>query len=394
LYRQMMLPEEITHPAVKDWMESYSKQIDYAITNKISNNETIPLWNDILQDEFILHENTEQVGPLLSTTWGQGCGYNTYCPMDFTGPCDHTVTGCVATAMGQVMKYWNHPIQGNGWYGYTDPNYGYQYAVFGTTNFLWGNMPNNSGNLDVALLLACCGVSVEMHYGPGCNGCPGSSAYTSKVDDALENYFNYKPSAQYKSKTSQITWEQWRNILYNELNNSRPMVYRGDNGQPQPNYSGHAFVCDGYNGTQFSFNWGWSGSSNGFYSLSALTPGNSNYTNGQAAVIGIEPDCHHHLTIPFQNTTINGTTANYEVSDFIRVAENSTTFNVINGGSVSMTAGNKINLKPGTYIHEGSYFNASNAPCGTLKEGDILQEGDADKELQNPDIGEGEGIDD
>ena len=113
---------------------------------------------------------------LVETQWNQNYPYNYFCPEDSNGPGGHCYAGCVATAAGQVMKYWNHPLQGTGSYTYTpgdNPQYGPQTANFGATTYDWDNMPN-SINSDspieqieaVGTLLYHCGVAVDMNYRP------------------------------------------------------------------------------------------------------------------------------------------------------------------------------------------------------------------------------------
>ncbi|MBQ7489584.1 MAG: C10 family peptidase [Bacteroidales bacterium] len=131
----------------------------------------------------------------------------------------------------------------------------------------------------VAKLMRLCGVSVDMNYGVN-----GSGAVTMKVPNALVNNFDYSSNVTFAMKDD-YTNTTWQNILKNELNSGRPILYAGTD----PNSGGHAFVCDGFdNSNKFHFNWGWAGNADGYYFLSALAPGD-NYTTNQQAVIGIEP---------------------------------------------------------------------------------------------------------
>ncbi|MBC8490205.1 MAG: C10 family peptidase [Bacteroidetes bacterium] len=179
------------------------------------------------------------------------------------------------------MKYWNHPQQGNGSHGYNS-DYGYEYANFGNTTYNWASMPNsvNSSNSSVAELMYHCGVSVEMDYGP-----TSSSASTSDVEDALEDYFYYSTSADVKDRTWYST-SAWKNMIINEIDNNRPMQYRGAN---YWNNGGHSFICDGYLGDYFHFNWGWGGSYDGWFDIDDLEPGGYNFKYNHKMIIGIEP---------------------------------------------------------------------------------------------------------
>ncbi len=207
----------------------------------------------------------DNVDPLLSTLWNQGTYYNQLCPTDPNGPGGHVWAGCVATAMGQVMKYHDHPDQGTGSHSYYAAGYGTQSANFGVTTYEWSSMPNqiNSNNLPIATLLYHLGVSVDMQYSPN-----GSGAYSSDARDALVDYFSYSPNAQLLPKNS-FPIETFIYKLQNELNLNRPVYYSGSGSG-----GGHAFVCDGYQGDDyFHFNWGWSGYGDGYFYLNNLNPG-------------------------------------------------------------------------------------------------------------------------
>ncbi|MCK4357812.1 MAG: C10 family peptidase [Candidatus Cloacimonetes bacterium] len=281
--------EDITHPAVKEWMDNYHRQIDYVITQNIDNSETIDLWQNILGKDFSGFDNGKDVLPLLSTTWNQNWPYNELCPADISGPNGHAYAGCVATAMGQVMKYHNHPMPGVSLHSYIHTTYGSLSADFSTTNYDWMNMPDyiSSSNMPIATLLYHSGIAVDMDYGPS-----GSGASIVFAIIALRTYFNYDTSLQLVYKADYLVLD-WENLLKYELDNSRPMLYAGVN---PASPSGHAFVCDGYQSTNyFHFNWGWSGSYDGYYYLNSLCPGTHNYTNDQQAIIGFIPNTSSYV---------------------------------------------------------------------------------------------------
>jgi photosystem II stability/assembly factor-like uncharacterized protein len=191
-------------------------------------------------------------------------------------------TGCVATAMAQIMKYHNFPPQGVGSHTYTHPVYGVQTANFGAATYNWSSMPNNvsSANPGVATIMYHAGVSVNMQYAPS-----GSGAYSEDVPDALMDYFNYKPGCEIKYKNNYANVEDFKALLRANLDQSLPMYYSGSGND------GHAWVCDGYrlSDGKFHFNWGWSGSSNGWYAIGALNPGGSTFNNDNAAIVNIRP---------------------------------------------------------------------------------------------------------
>ena len=237
------------------------------------------------------------VEPLLSTKWNQDWPYNSGCPLDPDGPGGHAYTGAVATAMGQILKYWGHPNSGSGAHSYNSPLYGTQSADFGATAYHWSAMPDSltEENPSVGTLLYHCGVSVNMDY-----GAEVSNASSAMVRDALVMYFGYRNTALHYYGNYYST-AQWTNLLQTNLDQMRPIYYCGQNAE-----ASHAFVMDGYQGTNyFHINWGWSGTYDGYYYVSNLHPGTDSFIQNQAAVMNICP------VIP-QLNTLCGTIRNLE----------------------------------------------------------------------------------
>ena len=275
-------------PAFKEWMNHYKEQIIYVIQNALTPNLKISDgWKKYSNTiELKSNEQITEVAPLLTTTWGQGCFYNSLCPANFIYPynCNHAVAGCVAIAMAQIMKYWNYPTANNPIPGYANSNYGWIPNV-GRTTYDWSHMPNSLSSLStseeinaVSEIIYHCGVAVQMNYGPYTSGA-GISLYE------FRNYFNYPSNMQLIGK-NEYSASDWENILRNELNNNRPIYYEGGNGSG----SGHAFVCDGYQNTDyFHFNLGNGENNNGYFYLDDLTPPTIPYAYGQSAIIGISP---------------------------------------------------------------------------------------------------------
>lgn len=269
-------------PSFKFWMEQRTAEIEeirnaqYPVDIKSSE-----LWNQMNSGTVNAAElKSKSVTPLLKSVWNQDCYYNELCPVDLTGPCDRVYAGCVATAMGQIMYYWRFPMTGNGTTSYSAPPYGTQYVNFGSSTYNWDQMKGTiySSHPELAKMLYHAGVSVKMDYSPS-----GSGASSSDVPSAMKNKFRYA-SATYRSK-SNYTTTNWNNLLIGNLDNKYPIYYSGSG-----NSGGHAWNCDGYQGTDyFHFDWGWSGAYNGYYYLDNLNPGSNTFNSWQAAVVDIYP---------------------------------------------------------------------------------------------------------
>ncbi len=211
---------------------------------------------------------------LVKTRWNQNpAPYNSMCPEDPQSPNAgyHAYVGCVATAMSQIMKYWNYPTQGQGSHSYYHPKYGQQSANFGATTYDWDHMLNSysSGNYSpeegtaVATLCYHCGVAVNMNYGGDVE--EGSGANSESVPGAISNYFRYSGAATVINKSNPTTW---MNILKEAFDMGWPMYYAGVvSGEPY----GHAFICDGYDDNDyFHFNWGWGGSGDNWFLIDEM----------------------------------------------------------------------------------------------------------------------------
>ena len=291
---------------VQKWLEEYKSQIRYTIDNGISATQEIrEAWTSYIQGTIRVSAKVAGVNPLIATKWDQSPHYNALCP-------GGSVTGCVATAMAQIMKYWKYPSKGTGFHSYNHKKYGTLSANFGSTTYQWSSMPNsvNSANNAVASLMYHCGVSVDMDYGPSSSG--GSSAYTLDVVKALKTYFGYDDSVEGKYRSS-YTDTQWIALLKSELDASRPVQYAGTGSG-----GGHSFVCDGYdNNNLFHFNWGWGGSSDGYFRINALNPGSlgsgggsGGFNSNHRAIIGIK-------------TPDGGTPQNYDLNLYSNISMSS-----------------------------------------------------------------------
>lgn len=288
-------------PNFQKWLENYKKQIRYIISNNIKATKEIKTkWEKLIEGQIISsNKGAKSVNPMLSVTWGQSPYVNDLCPYDYAYD-ERTVTGCPATAMAQIMKYWEYPNNGTGFHSYNHSTYGTLSANFGATTYEWASMPNNvnSANNAVATLMYHCGVAVEMNYGVASTG--GSSSYLvidasptpeQACEYAYQTYFGYDATTIQGLLRENYSDYAWKQLLKDDLDAGRPIQYAGFG------EGGHTFVCDGYdNNDYFHMNWGWAGYADGFFLLDALNPGSGGtgsgagtYNDGQQAVIGIQP---------------------------------------------------------------------------------------------------------
>lgn len=323
---------------LRKWMGKYDKFIKRIETDNVeASEETQALWDELRQD-IRRAQAAVVVGPLIKTKWDQDTPFNHFCPGYSS---NKAYTGCVATAMAQVMKYWEWPINGTGSHSYKpldvnnpfdewtgEPNYSQRYtstlsANFETTTYDWENMINDySGSYNntqrnaVATLMYHCGVATEMMYGNDADG--GSGTMTHNYGDwdwgitttdeggiaqnAFYAFFKYKKPIGYVRDgikdggyTYYKKWSDadWTAMIKEELDQQRPLMYGGASDEGD-----HSFICDGYNSMNyFHFNWGWSGDGDGYFSLSNLNPGSGgagggsySFSEDQDVLIGIEPD--------------------------------------------------------------------------------------------------------
>jgi len=286
--------------ALQDWLQNYARQISFV--KKKKSKVTNPAWDTYLNESTEKSENsmTKGVNPLLITKWDQGTGYNYHCPVHPSGPNGKCYAGCVATAMAQIMKYYNYPEHGYSSHSYYT-YYGNIYANFDTTYYNWPAMTNtlNSASKEaISTLIYQCGVSVNMDYSPF-----GSSASMSNIPQALKSYFHYRPSVSLVDRSLYEHDKDWKEILYDNLDQNHPVLYGGSGSE-----GGHAWVCDGYQDSLFfHFNWGWSGANNGYFTLDSLNSGNGDFTSGQQAIVNFIP---YDAPYCMANRTFTETTKN------------------------------------------------------------------------------------
>lgn len=269
-------------PQMQLWLKEYSRQIEWAREHHES-----PAYHAAEAD------TRAPIEPLCTTRWGQDHPYNILCP-SLNG--ERTVTGCVATAMAQIMRYHKYPQHGFGSKSYKW-NGEEMFLDFTGYNFNWDNMPDEvNGDFndadaadEIGRLLKTCGFSVEMDYNTSDKG--GSGARDDNVPGAFINHFDYDKGLHLEYRDF-YTAEDWNDMVYESLATG-PVYYGG----VTLSGGGHAFVCDGYDADgYFHINWGWNGNFDGFFLLSALDPGGhgtggstGGYNFRQSAVLDIRP---------------------------------------------------------------------------------------------------------
>jgi len=273
----------------QDFSDLYQTEIVANRENPLKSGGLHPGWNALHTTGLKGLMIDESVEPMMQVTWGQGSGYNKFTP-------DNTPTGCVAVAMVQVMRHWAWPDTCHGQHSYTHDTYGDFAIDFDTVSFVWDDMPFNEPNDRIARLMFYAGIALHMNYAPG-----GSGANTARCRTLLKDNFSYSSDKiSFQSMSDYGTVKNWVAMVKNELINGRPIIYRGSG------TGGHAFDFDGFNGDYFHVNWGWSGSSNGYFLVTSLTPGSSNFSESQGCVKGIYPDTIMMWDRPFSLIALAG----------------------------------------------------------------------------------------
>ncbi|MDE6628028.1 MAG: C10 family peptidase, partial [Muribaculaceae bacterium] len=270
-------------PQMQQWLQAYAAEIEAVQAAENSGITTL----QIPEASPASRPQRRAIAPLLTTRWDQIAPYNNDCPMQGS---ERTYTGCVATAIAQIMKYFNYPAHGTGTGTATVGTT--EYTMDLGVDFQWdlmldsytGSSYTKDQAAAVATLMKACGFATEMEYSSSASGTP-----SSKVVPALTGNFGYDPGARlYYRDYYGLT--EWENMVYDNLANVGPVYYDGS-----ATGGGHAFVCDGYSADGFfHFNWGWSGMYNGYFLLTALNPSGQGiggyaggYNTSQSAVLGI-----------------------------------------------------------------------------------------------------------
>ena len=377
---------------LQDVLAEYEEQILYCFRNNLMSNHYED-WQNLQNFESDRANTTEIVSPLLTTKWGQDksndilnwsvCQAYNYYVSDTHSSCScpdkSCPTGCVATAMAQIMNYWKYPV----WL----PNKSEQ--------FDWCNMPDellhrNNPNYEVernaiARLMRDCGSAVNMMYCS--NGCKSEASDTA-MPNALKS-FGYSDDATFMKKGKNTT--RWLRLLKNDLDNGYPVYYRGDDGY---GLDAHTFVCDGYDSeNNFHFNWGWNGNWNSWYVVDQLYPGGHVYNSKQAAVFNIHPNTtqdycsfeiplrtHYHFYYDVYGDTTLAPYANVPKTFTCLVSvpndpQYPVTWRTIPTGATSeYVAHVEVLLQDGFLAEAGSDFYAHIAPCESCEAGRVTGE--------------------
>ena len=292
-------PQALPAPA-RQLLDGYRQQtVNEQNCTQPLTHEKNAMWDRLVNGRpAVTRKSIQTVGPLISTLWNQRPYYNRYCPYD-TIEETNSVTGCVATAMAQIIRYWKWPEHGYGSCAYTHYKYGYLETDYSKNEYKYNNMPialdkfSSETEIDaVARLMSDCGIGVGMGYSPSGSGSQvmeaGGGRYSAEF--VMRNHFGYVyDEAVYKY----LIPTQWLRLVKNDLDNGRPIIFRASH----EDMGGHCFICDGYdeNG-MFHFNWGWGGAHDGYYLMDSAY----GFNIYQGAIFGLMPPTKlnsHHIVL-------------------------------------------------------------------------------------------------
>ena len=268
---------------VPENMKWWLSQYDISISNYASKGK-----------KYVSSATKQNIAPLLGNiAYGQGEPYNDLCPQ-YNGM--KALTGCVATAMAQIMRMHKWPKRGTGMNEYecwlNDKTITLK-TDFTQSIYQWDKMPETYTGVEsseekqaVARLLYDCGVAVNMGY-----GLYGSGAFESNAFEAFIKHFNYDRNAILINRHYYYEDAEWEDLIYENLNNGLPIFYVGLGKGAYGEH--HAFVCDGYQAKDnlFHFNWGWDGRDNGYFLMAtnANDAKSSLYPHEQVAILNLKP---------------------------------------------------------------------------------------------------------
>jgi len=288
------LDEASLPPNLRWWLEGYARQIESLETAE-------PM------KTAARRASDKAIAPMLTAQWNQTAPYNSWCPdgnyvdydesgYDATHRC---LAGCVATAMAEFMHYWRWPLACEALDSYAA--HGHTVKELPATTFKWEQMQTTYAKTAtglsadaVAELMRYCGQAVEMQYATD------ESTASLTAEDMIST-FHYSPNCRLLRRDSYTT-SRWANIIYDELEAGRPVLYRGKNERV-----GHLFIVDGCDANGlFHINWGWSGQYDGFFALSVLSPGtHGTYQYDQYAFVGLQPIQENEQLLPAMQCSVS-----------------------------------------------------------------------------------------
>ncbi|MBO4465325.1 MAG: C10 family peptidase [Bacteroidales bacterium] len=277
---------------LKHWMGGYEKDIRAARADKQkATTEVKALW------KTAGYRTKSAAGKLLETPlWDQDEPYNLKCPKVVENGKTYTaVTGCVATAMAEIIRYHQWPEHGTGTLdgysyqsdyrktitieGYSIDSHVYDYSLM---PFEYKGSENSAQRNAVAQLMYDCGVMVQAYYNYG----SGTGTYSEYIINALSTHMSYSADARLVYR-QYCTDAEWVRLIEKEIDEDRPVLYGG----VDPESGGHQFVCDGYDTKDYvHINWGWSGDGNGYFTLTLNIPGKYTFSDDQCAILNLRPD--------------------------------------------------------------------------------------------------------
>lgn len=337
---------------ISRWFGVIRDDILQARSDKLEQTEAVRnKWNNPMR----VRPKTASGYKLLDTPlWNQGTPYNkllsTYVKKNGSGV-SNLYTGCVATAMAEVLYYHKWPEKGTGTLaGYTTASYSYTVSSIDISQhtYDWDNMLDSYSSYNttqadaVALLMLDCGVMTQMDYSS-----QGSGTMSEYVVPALVEHMQYSKAAQIKYRMDYTT-EEWMDMIAYDIENCGPILYGGQDTSSSGQDAGHQFVCTGYNLSDVTvyINWGWSGSNNGWFTLDLAIPGSYTFDSGQSAIFGLVPDRDGSSEYPDDKES-ERLTLEYYSSSYTGLMLKSGT--VESGQTFSMSAGVIWNLGESDY---------------------------------------------
>ncbi len=320
------IDEDNLPECVKSWFDYYADEIKWVEEHA----EEIAAINSAKEQQVntLSSRTYHAIAPLLTSLWNQRDPYNMYCPIYYEsdGTSATSVTGCIATAMAQVMYFYKYPNEIKA----DIPGYSKTFSTTSGTKTVtlndipagakidWDNIydsydgtESDEAKIAVAALNRYCGQSVKMNY--------GSSSGANYTEEAFEDYFDYDDDCFIATGTD-YDLQTWFDMIYDEIETGHPVPFSGFTGIPTT--SGHAFVLDGFDGEDlFHVNWGWGGNYNGYFRLTVLKDSDNDgnygasadgYSRTQKAVIGLHANdgeiSPSELQLTISSIKLSGTT--------------------------------------------------------------------------------------